>query len=84
MAALGMVKILVPLLLLITILACGGNQSGPQAAGSGAGTEPQAGTLEVDSSTLAPSFSISTGKGSSFGLNDYLGEVVVLYFSFPG
>ena len=32
----------------------------------------------------APSFSVSTGKGSAFSLAEHSGEVVVLYFSFPG
>ena len=33
---------------------------------------------------LAPSFSVSTGKGSAFSLDEHTGEVVILYFSFPG
>ena len=33
---------------------------------------------------LAPSFSVSTGEGTTFSLGEHGGEVVVLYFSFPG
>ncbi len=32
----------------------------------------------------APSFSVSTGGESSFSLDEHGGEVVLLYFSFPG
>ncbi len=32
----------------------------------------------------APSFSVSTGGESTFSLDEHSGEVVVLYFSFPG
>lgn len=32
----------------------------------------------------APSFTVSTGGGSTFSLEEHRGEVVILYFSFPG
>ena len=32
----------------------------------------------------APSFSVSTGGSSNFSLDEHSGEVVILYFSFPG
>ena len=32
----------------------------------------------------APSFSVSTGGESTFSLDEHGGEVVLLYFSFPG
>ncbi len=33
---------------------------------------------------IAPSFTVSTGGGSTFSLDDHHDEVVILYFSFPG
>ena len=33
---------------------------------------------------LPTSFSVSTGKATKFSSGDNLGEVLVLYFSFPG
>ena len=34
--------------------------------------------------SIAPSFTVSTGGGSTFSLDDHRDEVVILYFSFPG
>ncbi len=36
------------------------------------------------SGLVAPDFSVSTGQNSAFSLSDHKGDVVVLYFSFPG
>ena len=36
------------------------------------------------SGPVAPDFNVSTGAGSAFSLAEHRGEVVVLYFSFPG
>ena len=33
---------------------------------------------------LAADFSVNTGGDSTFSLSDHRGEVIVLYFSFPG
>lgn len=33
---------------------------------------------------MAPSFSVTTGGGSVFSLNEHRGETVILYFSFAG
>ena len=60
---------------------CGGAPAGPPANNSSLpASASAAGTAE----SLAPSFSVSTGTGSVFSLDDNSGEVVVLYFSFPG
>ena len=36
------------------------------------------------SGPVAPDFNVSTGVGSAFSLSEHKGDVVVLYFSFPG
>ncbi len=62
-------------------------------AGCGEGTEGA--PSEISSSSTeqsgpasggeqAPSFSVSTGGESTFSLDKHGGEVVMLYFSFPG
>ncbi len=57
------------------------------AAGS-TGSRPAAGNLQSSiaqpSGSVAPDFIVSTGVGSSFSLDEHRGDVVVLYFSFPG
>ena len=57
--------------------------------GSGSnGSRPAAGDLQSSdaqpSGPVAPAFIVSTGVGSAFSLAQHEGEVVVLYFSFPG
>ena len=59
------------------LAACGG------AAEENRPLQPTASDTKLRSS-LAPLFSVSTGKGSVFSLEEHSGEVVVLYFSFPG
>ena len=60
---------------------CQGSPAGPPIDNSSLpASASAAGTAE----SLAPSFSVSTGTGSVFSLDDKSGEVVVLYFSFPG
>ena len=40
---------------------------------------------QVEGSKAAvPDFTVSTGAGTIFSLSDHRGDVVVLYFSFPG
>ncbi len=36
------------------------------------------------SGPVVPDFSVSTGQDTAFSLSDHQGDVVVLYFSFPG
>ena len=58
-------------------LACGGGGAQPVSQADG----------EADRTNDRPraaDFTVSTGPGSSFSLDDHMGEVVVLYFSFPG
>ena len=70
------------LLMLGTVLtACGGAPAGPPADNS---SLPASASAAGVAESLAPSFSVSTGTGSVFSLDDNSGEVVVLYFSFPG
>ena len=82
---------LLPLLLMIAVplAACGDNgpdglvpvASVPEGTGpngrSVAGFSPEAGQLVRD-------FTVSTGAGSSFTLRGHRGEIILLYFSFPG
>ena len=67
-----------------------GKASTPQEVGL---QSPASDTSSVDDSVLsqasdkrplAPQFTVGTGNGSTFSLGDHRGEVVVLYFSFPG
>ena len=41
-------------------------------------------TLQEVGESIASSFTVSTGGGSTFSLDEHDGEVVILYFSFPG
>ena len=69
-------------LLMVAGLAMAGCTSGPTAA------RPAAVDLQSSSAQpsgpVAPGFIVSTGVGSAFSLAEHKGEVVVLYFSFPG
>ncbi len=55
-------------------------------------SEPDLSSRQSESSSLpdasqgplAGDYSVSTGSETNFSLNDHEGEVVVLYFSFPG
>ena len=68
---LGMVAVLV---------ACGGES--PQAPNeSGSGLVGRAAPVL---GPMAPSFSVSTGGGSTFSSDEHSGEVLILYFSFAG
>ena len=33
---------------------------------------------------MGPNFTVATGPNSSFSLSEHIGDIVVLYFSFPG
>ena len=72
------------LIMTVALAACGGN--GPEGAapgGSGSNAGGLAGvSLEVGQ--LVPDFTVSTGGGSSFSLSGHRGEIILLYFSFPG
>lgn len=63
----------------VLLAACGGN--GPE--GSGPDTGGLAG-VSLETGPLVPDFTVSTGAGSSFTLSGHRGEIVLLYFSFPG
>ena len=41
-------------------------------------------SLASNQRPLAADFSVNTGGDSTFSLSDHRGEIVVLYFSFPG
>ena len=73
--------VLLPLLLTmaVALAACGGN--GPEGSVANArltaGDSPEAGPL-------VPDFTVSTGGGTSFSPSGHRGEIILLYFSFPG
>ena len=64
-------------ILLLPLAACGGRSGGSES--SARAREPKG-----SSQALATEFTASTGPSSSFSLSDHPGEVVILYFSFPG
>ena len=69
--------------LLAVLLACGGGTVGVPAERSPStiGISDPAPNVGV---VKAPAFTVSTGGGSFFSLDDHHDEVVILYFSFPG
>ena len=70
------------------LLALGAVLTGCRGSPAGAQTDntslPTSASADRVAKSLAPSFSVSTGRGSVFSLEEHSGEVVVLYFSFPG
>ncbi len=66
-------------LLITTLLAaaCGGDAAGSVAPASSKPVIAASGPVVAD-------FSVSTGQDTAFSLSDHQGDVVVLYFSFPG
>ena len=69
--------------LMAVLLACGGgNADVPTERGASpigiSNPAPNVGAVK------APAFTVSTGGGSTFSLDEHRGEVVILYFSFPG
>ena len=70
------------LLALVAVLTgCQGSPAGPQTDNTSLPTSASAARV---AKSLTPSFSVSTGIESMFSLDKHVGEVVVLYFSFPG
>ncbi len=57
-------------------------------ASGSTGSRPAASNLQSSnaqpSGLVAPDFIVGTGVGSAFSLAEHKGDVVVLYFSFPG
>ena len=63
--------------------ACGGGL--PDISSESPGSSgPTAGLATGNTGLKAPSFSVSTGPESAFSLDEHSGEIVLLYFSFPG
>ena len=64
------------------LLACGGGTAEvPAKSSSPIGISNPAPNVGV---VKATAFAVSTGGGSTFSLEEHRGEVVILYFSFPG
>ena len=54
-------------------------------SGSVSSTDPlNSKPVAANNGPLAPDFTISTGEGTTFSLSGHQGDIVVLYFSFPG
>ena len=70
-------------LLLAVVVACSGqSEAGPDEYNSSSfGISIPA---QKAGGSQAPSFTVSTGEGSTFSLDEHRNEVVILYFSFPG
>ena len=69
-----------PLLLMmaVALAACGNAPEGPRSnAQVTAGRSTEAGPI-------VPDFTVGTGGDSSFSLHGHRGEIILLYFSFPG
>ena len=64
-------------LLGIALGACGSQSSD-------SGTSAGSGILPGSNRVAVADFRVSTGAESSFALSEHRGEVLVLYFSFPG
>ena len=65
------------LTLIALLIACEGAPAAPSRLSSG---DSASGVAE----SVAPEFSVTTGAGSRFLSTEHNGEVMVLYFSFPG
>ena len=61
----------------IALAACGDASSASSPSNGSGPSQTVAGPVVAD-------FTLSTGPASSFSLGEHAGEVVVLYFSFPG
>ena len=68
---------LLPLFLVVLTGACSSATSASEADVSGPSQASKKGPLAAD-------FSVNTGGESAFSLSDHRGEIVVLFFSFPG
>ena len=75
-------------LIVITLLTLGAVLTGCKGSTFAPPTDssslPSSASAARDEESFAPSFSVSTGAGSRFISSDHSGEIVVLYFSFPG
>ena len=67
----------------LALTACGGTVA-PAAPESESRPEQASTSTDADQGPVAANFTVSTGDDSTFSLNEHRGEIVVLYFSFPG
>lgn len=74
-----------PLLLMlpIALAACGNGPEDLALQGSLSNDQAIAGASQTGG-PLVPDFTVSTGDGSSFSLSGHRGEIILLFFSFPG
>ena len=67
----------------ILLAGCGGRSTAPQTEDQLESIPSQV-AVASPAQSLSPSFSVSTGAGTRFSSDKHGGEVLVLYFSFPG
>ncbi len=74
-----------PLLAVMSIFlaACGNGPEDLALETSGSNDQAMADASQTGG-PLVPDFTVSTGGGSSFSLSSHRGEILRLYFSFPG
>lgn len=70
-------------LLALAAAACSGASNG-SASDGGAPLVGRAVEATKSTGPLAPDFTVPTRGGPPFTLRDHRGEIIVLYFSFPG
>ena len=69
---------------LVGVLAACGGESSSMTSDSSSRSATSTNSITGVERPKAPSFSVSTGGESAFSLDEHGGEVVLLYFSFPG
>jgi cytochrome oxidase Cu insertion factor (SCO1/SenC/PrrC family) len=74
---------IIPAGLTLLLFACGGGSASLEPASGPDSSRSQDPAAAVARPPVMD-FAISTGRGTSFSLSEHAGEVVVLYFSFPG
>ena len=72
------------ILLLFGIFAACSGESAVEPTGNSAGSFGISNPHPKVGGPIAPSFTVNTGGGSTFSLDEHGGEVEILYFSFPG
>ena len=71
------------LMLAIALAACANGPEDLALEGSISNSQAVA-DVSQSGGPLVPDFTVSTGDGSSFSLSGHRGEILLLFFSFPG
>jgi cytochrome oxidase Cu insertion factor (SCO1/SenC/PrrC family) len=73
-----------PLVLILSLVLVACSQGGVGSDSTSSSASSLGASQVVASKAAVPDFTVSTGAGTTFSLSDHRGDVVVLYFSFPG